>query len=145
MIGNRTWKFGYFKGVDANKVGDEIDSIGEEVTPEQIVEKARDENTELHKCFEWDDRIASEKYRVIQARTVVRMLVIKEEEPVTERPPIRVYYKTHSTEGYKPIKIIMQKKDEYEAMLERAWAELRAFKAKYSMLAELEEIFNLID
>ena len=145
MIGNRTWKFGYFKGVDANKVGDEIDSIGEEVTPEQIVEKARDENTELHKCFEWDVRIASEKYRVIQARTVVRMLVIKEEEPVTERPPIRVYYKTHSTEGYKPIKIIMQKKDEYEAMLERAWAELRAFKAKYSMLAELEEIFNLID
>jgi ADP-dependent phosphofructokinase/glucokinase len=54
-------------------------------------------------------------------------------------------YKTDNATGYKPIKVIMQDKTEYEKLLERAWAELRAFKSKYAMLTELEEIFSLID
>ena len=110
-----------------------------------MLEKARNENTELHKCFEWDDAIASEKYRLIQARDVIRFLVIEEETVPTDRPEVRLMYKTDNATGYKPIKVIMQDKTEYEKLLERAWAELRAFKAKYAMLTELEEIFSLID
>ena len=53
-----------YKGADAQLVADEIMSIGDAATPQQIVEKARDEATELHKCFTWDDRIAAEKYRL---------------------------------------------------------------------------------
>ena len=36
-------------------------------------------------------------------------------------------------------------KDEYEELLKRARQELRAFKEKYKMLTELDEILNLID
>lgn len=140
------WKKGCgFYKADANKVAEEIFSIGNEVTPEQIVEKAKDEETELHKCFEWDDRIAGEKYRKWQARDIVCKLVIQEEEVPKDRPETRVLYKTDATSGYKPTEYIVRKKDEYEALLERAWAELRAFKAKYSMLKELDEILELID
>ena len=47
-----SWKIkGIFKA-DAQKVSEEIAEIGETVEPSEIVEKARDESTELHKCFE---------------------------------------------------------------------------------------------
>ena len=140
------WRHGFgFVKADAQRVADEIMSIGDDVTPQQVLEKARNENTELHKCFEWDDAIASEKYRLIQARDVIRFLVIEEETVPTDRPEVRLMYKTDNATGYKPIKVIMQDKTEYEKLLERAWAELRAFKSKYAMLTELEEIFSLID
>ena len=135
-----------YKGIDAQTVADEISEIGEDVTAEQIVDKARDEQTELHKCFTWDNDIAAEKYRIIEARQVVRHLV-REELPdaKNDTPPTRVFYKTNNGEGYKHIeRTIMKKEDEYQALLARAMMELRAFKAKYSMLEELREIFDLI-
>ena len=41
-----------YKGVDPQKVAEEIMGIGESATPRQIVDRARDEKSELHKCFE---------------------------------------------------------------------------------------------
>lgn len=141
-----TWKNGYrFFKADPQKCAEEIMSIGGEVTPEQVLEKGRDKDSELHKCFEWDDSIAAEKYRLNQAGTVLRLLVIKEEEKPEDRPEVRFFHKTKDDEGYKPVHIIVKKEDEYAALLERAWAELRAFKAKYACLQELQEIFELID
>lgn len=40
---------------DAQLVANEILEIGDDVTPEQIVERATDENSELHKCFTWQE------------------------------------------------------------------------------------------
>lgn len=128
----------------AQKCANEIMEIGEDVSPQEVLEKARDENTELHKCFIWDDEVAAEKYRVQQARNVLRFLVIKEETEPEDRPEIRFFYKTDSESGYKPTEFIVKNEDEHKLLLERAWAELRAFKAKYSMLEELSEIFELI-
>lgn len=141
-----TWKKGYgFFKANAQKVYDEIRDLGDSVTPTDILECARDEDTELHKCFEWDDTIAAEKYREHQAKMVMRLLVIKEVEPCDDRPEIRVLHVTERGQGYKPIELIVQREDEYKALLARAYAELKAFKAKYSMLKELDEIFELIN
>ena len=135
-------------GADAQKCYEEImeicDDLGS-VSPHMVLEKAREESSELHKCFTWDDSIAAEKWRLNEARVVVRQLVIKEVEVPKDRPEVRVLYKTDYESGYKPTQIIIRKEDEYKALLERAWAELRAFKAKYSMLEELREIMELID
>lgn len=140
-----TWKKGYgFYKADAQKVYEEITAIGESVTPSEIVAKARDEDTELHKCFTWDDSIAAEKYREHEAGKILRLLVIKEEEAPIDRPEIRVLHVTEPGQGYKPVELIVKREDEYKALLARAYAELRAFKAKYSMLTELQEIFDMI-
>ena len=62
-----------------------------------------------------------------------------------DTPPLRVFYKTNNGEGYKHIeRTIIKKEDEYQALFARAMMELRAFKAKYSMLEELREILDLI-
>ena len=135
---------GLYKGVDPQKVADEIIEIGEDVTPEQLVERAKDESTELHKCFTWDDEEAAMKYRIIEARNVMRYLV-REQAPDDDRPPVRTFYKTDNGSGYKHLeRTIMRNVDEYQSLLARAMRELQAFKAKYSMLEELQEIFDLI-
>ena len=135
-------------GADAQKCYEEIMEICddfESATPQAVLEKARDESAELHKCFTWDDSIAAEKYRLTEARLVTRQLVIKEVQVPKDRPEVRLFYKTDNESGYKPTHIIVRKEDEYKKLLERAYAELRAFKAKYSMLKELQEIFELIN
>lgn len=135
---------GIFKA-DATKVADEIMSIGEAATPRQILELGRNKNTELHKCFEWNDGIAAEKYRVIQARNIVRCLVVKQpEETSQEIPEVRFFHVTQHNEGYQPISLIIQDQDQYEKLLKQAMDELQAFKRKYNKLEEFREILDLI-
>ena len=139
-----SWKVqGLFKA-DAQKVSEEISEIGETVEPSELVAKARNENTELHKCFEWRDDVAAEKFRLHQARTLLCNLVFEYKDEPTKQEPVRLMYKTTENEGYKSINLIMQKPDEYKALLNRAYSELQAFKNKYRMLKELKDIFDLI-
>lgn len=138
------WKLeGLFKA-DAQKVADEISSL-ESRTPRTLLEYARNPDTELHKCYTWNDNEAAEKCRLYESRKILCNLVIAEvKEEKVESTKLRLFYKTDGTE-YKPIQFIMKNKPEYEVLLERAMSELRAFKQKYSMLSELEEILALID
>ena len=141
-----TWRsgLGIFKA-DAQKVADEISSIGLSVSPEEIVEKAKDEATELHKCFEWDDTKAAEKFRLHQARQIVCNLIVREVNDTQKEREIRVFYKTDNTDGYKPITYIMRDEDEYQKLLSRAVSELKSFQKKYSTLKELEGVWEAIN
>ena len=142
-----TWRTpGIFKA-DPQKVCDELKGLGDEFTPDEIVEKAKNSTTELHKCFEWDNDAAAEKYRLHQARMITSNLVFLKESDVEEEQPVlvRVYNKTEQTGGYKPPERVFTQADEYEKLLKRATAELHQFKVKYSMLKELDYILSLID
>lgn len=142
------WKVGIFKA-DPEKCYEEIQSVGDEVTPEQVLDKAKDESSELHKCFDWNDSSAAEKYRMHQARLVLNTLIVvkqdvsKKEEPVQFR--VMMKNDNASGSGYKQTLIMVRDEDEYQKLLEQARRELRAFKQKYSCLSELAEILALID
>lgn len=142
------WKSG-FEGLfhaDAQTVAEEIMEIGESVTPEQIVERAEDESTELHKCFTWDDTEAAGKWRKHEARQIMCSLVVKRPpEEDSRKPEVRVFHKTEQNEGYKPVTLIVRREDEYISMLHRALGELKAFQKKYSILSDSEELRNLIE
>lgn len=69
------WRVKGIYKADAQKVADEIGN--DKITPQEMIEKARNEQSELHKCFEWNDTIAAGKYRLQQARNVLAMLVFK--------------------------------------------------------------------
>lgn len=139
---------GVFKA-DANKCYEEIQEIGEEVKPEQVLEKARDSESELHKCFDWDDSSAAEKYRLHQARLVINHLIVVKRDVEEEKEPVqfRVMLKndTARESGYKQTLVMVRDEDEYKKMLEQAYRELHSFKQKYSCLSELSEILALID
>ena len=141
-----SWKTTLFRGADPQKVADEIAAIGDSASPQDILEMGRNPETELHKCFEWDDTAAAEKYRLQQARNIVCNLVIKETEDQEEnRIPVRMFYKTNASDGYKATSFILRNPDEYAELLKRAFRELSSFKRKYSALAELDGVFLEID
>lgn len=140
---------GIFKA-DATKCFNEIQQIGDEVKPEQVLEKAKDKKSELHKCFDWNDTSAAEKFRLIQARDVIRhLIVIHQDDEDEEKEPVqfRVMLKNERDResGYKQTVVMVRDADEYKKLLEQAYAELHSFKKKYSCLSELSEILALID
>ena len=136
-----TWRIqGYYKA-DAQKVAEEI-GFGK-FTPMEVLEKAKDETTELHKCFEWNDSIAAEKYRLEQAKNIIRMLVYEKE--TKEQAVVRYYAKTETKHVYQPTKQFLVQENEYQGLLRRALAELEAFKKKYHTLTELESIFEALE
>lgn len=150
------WEPGFstlYKNKDPQVIAEEIYSISDEPTKEQIVDKARDENSELHDLFEWDDTVAAEKYRGVQAGKLLSVLKVtfvddtSDDEPPTKvMEPVRMFYgKPSGEEGFVSIVKIMGNQDMYQQLLERAKMELESFKKKYSILKELEPIFEMID
>lgn len=135
------WKVnGIFKA-DANKVYSEMLEI-KEITPQSVLERARDKKSELHKCFEWNDNVAAEAYRKQQAGNIIRMLYVVPREE--EAPTVRVLSRTSET-VYQPTRLFVKNQNEYEDLLKRALSELESFKRKYSTLSELEQVFEQID
>lgn len=140
------WKVEGFYKADASKVLDELSELGDEYSLSDVVEKAKDENSEMHSIFEWDDSVAGEEYRKIQAGKMVRNLVIVRNDETEEKTNVRYFVSTGKRDStYTPTRLVIRNQDAYEQLLERAYAELRAFKEKYSTLSELEEILALID
>lgn len=144
--GKFSWRVGGFNyKADANKVGKEIELITEK-TPENIVDYARNEKTELHKIFEWNDSIASELYRKQQATTMLNNLVyIVREDIGSPAKEIKAFVNTKKNEEYKPIEYVLKSPTEYNRMLEKATARLKAVRNQYSELIELKDIYDLID
>lgn len=138
------WKInGVFKA-DAQKVYEEIGD--RKITPEEVLERARsDKGSELHKCFEWNDGIAAEKYRLSQARQIIQLLIVKPDKGKENEPKIRVFQITTETNNYQPIRLFIEQPDEYKALLQRAKDELQALKNRYKTLSELEKVFEAID
>ena len=146
------WQTNMFAKADAGKCYEEISEIGEEVKPEQVVEKAKDENSELHKCFTWDDAKAADAYRLCEARQVLRQLIVitrpdGEEKEQSAPVQFRLMMKneTGNDSGYKQTIVMVQDEDEYRKLLDQAWRELRCFKQEYACLQELRAIIDLID
>ena len=52
-----------------------IEGAGKQIATSEIVDAARDRQSPIHECFEWNDTIAGEKYRKHQARNLVNHIV----------------------------------------------------------------------
>lgn len=140
---NVTWGFMKFSA-DANKCYSEVKSLSE-ITPENIVAFARDENTELHKCFQWDDEIAAENWRKQQARMVVASFTVTVETEEHGAQSYRLIEHDDTDKAYKPVVFTVRNEDEYARLLKQAKAELASFKKRYKAIVELSEVIDEID
>ena len=138
---NITWKIPIYKA-DATAAYEEISRLPE-ITPEAVLELARNKKSEIHNDFEWNDGVAAEKYRLIQARKMIQMFVVESEK--AEQPKVRALSITTNKSVYQPTRLFLKQDDEYAALLKRALAELEAFKQKFSVLSELESVFEEIE
>lgn len=122
------------------------DQHGGTITPQQVVEAARDEASPLHKSFEWDDTAAAESWRKQQARQLLTVVVQYHE--VGDDKFIRVPVFTsltpdrkEGTVGYRLTSAVLQDDERRQQLLSDAKAEMRSFAKKYRTLTELADVF----
>lgn len=138
------WKMQGIIPVSAETAGAELERIQNEygsLNAKQIVDESREDTAPLHPCFEWDDRKAAEKYREDQARKIVNLLVV-DGDTMNSAEPVRAY--VHVGGSYKQTREVIQIKDARDEMLAKAMEELKWFKHKYSVLAELKPVISEI-
>ena len=70
---------------------------------EDVLEEAKDEDSILHRHFEWDDTEAAEKYRRSQARALIQRCQIKlvESDPVVVRAFVSLPTDRENGGGYR--------------------------------------------
>ena len=145
------WKIDKYP-VPAQVAGEEIERIransGKEyIEAEDLLEASREDNAPLHSCFEWDDDLAAEKYRLWQARQIIINITVVIETSNTV-PHVRAFVSVaDSCDKGKFIQIQKAlENNEYRAqILRNALVELQTFKHKYSVYSELSKVFEAID
>lgn len=132
-------------------VGAHIEMLREkfkgEITPEDILADARNDNSPLHSFFEWDDGAAAHQYRLQQARGLIRSVVaIYTQE---DRPATRIKAYVHVPEPgaphYRETGHAMSQSKTRRMVLIRAWSELQAWRKRYADLKEFADLVPIID
>lgn len=144
-----SWKVGgasfLVSDMDANKVGKELESLGDNITASGVVALARKKKSEMHDYFEWDDSIAGEKYREEQARKLIQLIEVTFTKDEKDIKPVRAYVNVKRCSGYSPIEDVVQDVDAYQMLLDRAYEDLRIIKNKYAELQEIQEKLSFLN
>lgn len=82
--------------------------------PADVVKAARDEDSPLHSSFEWDDTEAAQKYRLHQARALIRtvkLMVTVREVPVSVPYYVRDPEADAKQAGYRTVVSLRSEED----------------------------------
>ena len=135
---------------DAQLVGKQCEELSRTVglSGKTLLDANRNEGDLLYDYFEWDNEVASEKWRVEQARRIITQLIVVDEQ--TNNQPVRGFYSLetkafHKESNYHSFIAIMKSEENRNTLLEIAIGELKAFRTKYAKLDELRKVFEIID
>jgi len=119
-----------------------------ELTPQVVVDEARAVDAPLHHRFEWDDTVAGEKYRLVQAAQLIRAVRIEYKTADSgERKFVRAFASLHDSgeperQGYAPTEEIVQNDLSRKILLRNLEREIATLKRRYGHLAEFAEIIK---
>lgn len=103
------YRHGYVKpknAVDPATARDALEDIRSrkgQLTPDIVLDEARDESHPLHNSFEWDDNIAAEAHRRWQARSLIKAIIVREEKYDC---PAFVSVRIESVRSYEPVSVV---------------------------------------
>jgi hypothetical protein len=127
-------------------VKDELESIRlahhkQLLLPEDVVDFARDETTELHAHFEWDDGSAAHNWRIEQARRIIRIQVTVVKDRLV---PAYISLTTDrvAAGGYRTMFDVISNGQLKQRMLNDAMRDMETFVKKYH---DLEELCSVIE
>lgn len=131
---------------------DLADRHGGRLDADLVVEEARSPRCPIHSCFEWDNSRAAEEYRKVQARELLRAVIIVQPETGLE---VRAFENVvinaagHDQEAsgsyYVPIQDIIPNGDLMKQVLQEAMNYLQWFRKKYENLKQLGAVHRAID
>jgi len=145
-----TWSNAWYKQ-DANKVGEELEKIKDigELTNKEVLEYAETHrDSELAKCFEWDNEVAGRKYRLKQATDIlcsISIIIDDNKKPIEKA---RVYVSTRKVDDekrtFKKLVDVLDDDEEYKLLLAKAKNELNNCQEKYRNIVKLQDLKDII-
>ena len=105
------------------------------IDPHTVVDESRPDDAPLHPVFEWRDEIAAERWRVEQARRVVRSVEIVAED--RNQPTQIAYVNIQSQGGYVSAAAVRSQPDLFEEAQQAYRSRLEAAAAQ---LAKVEDL-----
>lgn len=133
--------------IDHEGVKAELEALKQKgvIAPHAVVDAAKDPDSALHSCFTWDDSEAAHKYRLEEARRLLRVYVV-EVQSGGKVVPARAYVSLSSDRksggGYRAIVDVLSDADLKSQLLQDAFREFETFRQKYESVQELEPVFE---
>jgi hypothetical protein len=150
------WKNGVpSRGINASDALEYLEELrlqhNNELSPELVVESAKDPDSLIHPWFDWDDAEAAKKHRLDQARKLIRSIEVV--RVVLDEPqPVRVFHVVRTERIESKVKTYFSSMDEILAdadarqrLIEQARREAKALRDKYVHLVELSYLWENID
>ena len=122
-----TFKNGYrIKGIDPQKAGESLEELrknGDGIKTESVVNMAKKPTSPLHPAFEWDDSKAAKKFRLEQARYLIRSIQVTID---TTSPPEPAFVNIASggISYYQATRVACQNADEWPFVYKEAQSAL---------------------
>lgn len=143
---------------DAQEIGERLEKIGgknnNRLSPKSVLKDARKKSSPLHKLFTWDDSLAAEKYRLGEARHIIRNITVVVEDLGEDQAPVRAYYSIshkslpESTEAvgtYLCLADAMADPDTRRMLLAQILDEAARWRERGKHFRELAEVFEALD
>ena len=141
--------------VKAEDAGIELERIQNkygEVTPKNLLDESRPVTAVMHNCYEWNDTVAAEKWRLQQSRNIMSCLTVTYEYVEDNSDEIKTI-EVRAFQNVSPerngkfihVKAAMESQEYRDEVMRHALRELAEFRKKYADLSELSKVISLID
>ncbi len=125
-----------------------------ELHPKDVVAEAKRRLSPLHHYFDWDDTSAAKKYRLTQARELIRSVEIRIVDHTPDGPTnvlIQRQFPNLQEDGrrgsspYRDLNTVMGDSTMTEMYIQRALEDAETWKARYEHIKQLKGIVSEID
>jgi len=114
-----------------------------------LLELARPDDSDIHDCFEWQDEVAAEHFRMHQARTYIRTIRINVQHVEATDRKLRIVEAPKPAPVATPEAPASPPPTTVELMVGKAREDLKLFHQKYRFLrnssTEFVDLFDLIE
>lgn len=151
------YKSGRSFPVPAQVVGERLEQIrgnnpGDDISPAEVVEDARNPESPLHDVFDWNDETAAKKQREHRARQLLAATIVVtiqviggRPEPVEQFAFVSVGRSVPGGARYVTTARAMNDAEMRDRVVSDAIAGLQAWRRRFGHISELAEIVEAID
>ena len=137
---------GYDKA-DANAIGWALQAIadanGGRLEPDKAIAAARSRSHPLYPHLTWDDKVAGQRWRIQELRTITRALRLVGEPDEEGEPTLRRAWLSIEDNGvsYRGVEEVLSSQSLQVAVMKKALADLKAWEERYR---DLDDICALV-
>lgn len=127
------------KKADPQVIGEALSGIPSQdgLKPRAVLAMAKSNRHPLHKHFEWDNEIAGEAYRLEQARELIRIIRVEDDEASAGYSPAFYSITQKSGTAYHTHAAVKSSADLQLLVLRQAERDLDAFDNRYRELQDI--------